>query len=251
MPEFYLLKNNEQDLHLMKYVKLPLILLIGFISSAQVDAKVFDFLPFFSSGGAVDVNELLGSKRIMEEPVTVNGISTTLKVSIIDVSLRDYSIKLKSVNPKQKVSFSQDALLYSEVLDNGKVVKHYLTQVSAKHPVIHFSMELPEKPPAGIGWPKSLPMPASADVESSIVFDERGTAYASFSSMLATDQAAVEVESSLTGKGWQTMSSPEAGRQAQTGGFFFKPDERKVLIVSFLEGKNGATTGSIYMKPLK
>lgn len=235
----------------MRYIKSSFICFVCLMCSVQVHAKIFDFLPFFSKGGAVDVNELLGSKRIMNEPVTVNGISTTLKVAIIDVSLREYSIKLKSTNPKQKVRASQNSLFYSEGQGNGKVVKHYLTQVSAKHPVVHFSMELPEKPPKGISWPKSLPMPASADVESSIVFDERGTAYASFSSMLDVNQAAHEIETSLTGSGWESTSSPASDRQSQTGGFFFKPDERKVLIVSFLATKDGSTSGSIYMKPLK
>ena len=225
------------------------IVILLFVMINMCEAKVFDLLPFFDSG-SVDVNELLGDRKIMNEPVIIDGVSTTLKVGIVNTSLRDYAIKLRSMNSDLKIRTSKNSIYYKNNLGNGQNELHYLTQVSEKHPVVHFSMDMPEKMPSVISWPESLPVPASAQVSASLTFTKRGSVYASFSTVLGVEQAEQEVSNSLLGEGWQSFSSLNQNSGA-TGGVFFKPGDRKILIVSFLETKNGSVTGSIYMKPLK
>ena len=235
----------------MNYLKCALVGLSQFFICSISEARVYDIFSFLGGGG-VDVNELLGDKAVMDEPVIINGVSTSLHVGLIKVSIKDYLVKLRSLNPELRIRSSKNSVFYKEDLGGGRNKRHYLTQTSGKHPVVHFAMELPDKMPQEVSWPTDLPMPASAQVNSSISFSERGSSFASFSTMLTTGRAEQDAFHSLTGSGWQSTSLPSTTQQQlQSGGVFFKPSERKVLIVSFLETKDGSVTGSIYLKPLK
>lgn len=232
-----------------RYKILGTLIIVGTLIN-PCNAKVFDLIRFFK-GSSMDINELLGDKRIMNEPVTINGVPTTLHVGIIDVSLKEYAIKLRSMNPKLRIKSSKNSIYYKKNLGNGMNELHYLTQVSDKYPVVHFSMKMPQKMPETIPWPKELPIPGSAKADLTLTFNKRGSTFASFTTILSPKQAEQEITNTLLGAGWEEPGGSTQQFTSETGGVFFNPNERKMLIVSFLGINNGTVTGSIYMKPIK
>lgn len=212
--------------------------------------EVFSLLP----GGGLNPNEistLLGSRKVLEEPVIINGIELTQKIRVNNKKLRDILENIRKSYPQAKLAMNQDMLMLELKLDSEKRRKILFSRVGgAKYSLVEFSIDLPYKIPKNFKWPSELPLPFSSKPLLYVNYPLRKTWYGKFETHLRPYQAFAGLRAHLKSKGW--MNFDEKGDfPRKKGDFFIKTNPFRIMTVKFtVDDSSGKTLGTLYKKYL-
>ena len=213
---------------------------------------VFSLWPFPHSGGSGS-SEALNPKLLWSEPVTINGVDASLGISILDMELDACASQLKSAYPDGKSVRSKASLVFETPAGNGFKERLLLVAMPGIHPVMQFSMRVPDKLAAvKPDWPSAMPLPPSSTPLVVMNFPKRNSDYGLFSSNFAPSQSLSEISASFKANGWARMDeTPASASSSGNGGVFLNSDSSKIAIVGVSSEPDGGSRGAIYMRPLK
>ncbi len=225
-----------------------LITLLAFALCLDAAADVYLLGPGGGSTGArssAELTSILGTRKIFEEPVVVNGLSLRLSVSLVNDTLSGCLAILRRNFPNAFFQVNNDGIQVREKKGKGSV-RLLLVKMGEQYPAIQFSLEVPGKIPTKFDWPKELPLIPGAEPLMYMFFPERGTLYGCFSSELEPSVALGKFSSSAQSEGW-SAASPGAMAVEKNGGVWVRSvSPQAMLTVNFIPGR-----GMVYFRPLK
>ncbi len=185
----------------------------------------------------------LGGATAGVEPVTVNGLDTTMTVKLVSKAFSDCVSTLVKAYPNARFAANKTSLLVDIEHPNGSIERLYLVRLDGKgrkYPVIQFSMEFPNGLPAHLEWPDSLPRPPGAIPTTTMIFQKRHMTYASFSSPVPPDRVVASMMSDLLSNGWRELGK----------GVFLRDNPMEIVMVSTRLSDKGTTLGVVIKHPL-
>lgn len=220
------------------------------------DGEVFTLWPFNRNKTKdhkvqYEPSQLLDSRHLWDEPVIVNGIKTSLGVSIIERDYRECLFQLKSVYPKAFFAENATSIFAEFKLKNGSLRRLYLINMGSKSPVMQFTMDLDGKIPDKFDWPDELPLFPGGTPLACIQLTDRDAFYGNFTANVSVEQSASTMKTSLISQGWKPATGEDFATYGASGDVYIKESPLRILLTSFTEDKNGEIKGSIYTRPLK
>jgi hypothetical protein len=224
------------------------------ILSLSVYGEVFSFWPFHKSVPASieSADLLLHGEALREESVVINGIRTTMKISIMDADPMEAFRTLKRRYPDGIAAKNQNGLLFSTPPENGYVRKILIVSPDGIGKGVMFSMSVPVK---GFGkhpvWPHSLPLPAGSEVLSVLQFPARNSVFGQFRSRMSREEVLSNIVMQLKADNWISPSK-ESGIAGASGEIMLSSDAKDVIIIGISPVKGSPyVQGSLYRRKLK
>ncbi len=227
-----------------------IFMILLFLSLQDLRAEVFTLAPFGGAGKG-DAATFLHPLELWTEPVTINGLSTSLKLSLLEIGLDVSIAQLKENFPDAKLIRNGNSALVEIKDPDGRRKRIYLVELGGLYPVVQFSMDLPSKIPDTPSWPKELPLPPDSTPLSTMEFPNRKTTYGYFKTTMPADLALNMISTQLSGEGWVPFGSHNNPATSSKGDVFIRKKPMQMMTVSLSENEKGEVSGTIYLKPLK
>ena len=193
----------------------------AFFSANYAYSDVFTLAPF--KGGKPWGADILGGAELWQEPLNVNGLDVSMKLTLIDKDIVDSCRILKQSFPDAVFKINGESVFVEIKRENGGVERLYLVYAGGGlYPVIQFSMELPDKIPANPEWPAELPAVSPDKITSVINLPDRNTLYGTFVSQLSSEQIYSDISAKMSASGW---TSPDKG-------IYLKNDPVSLILVT-------------------
>jgi len=233
-------------------IQFYLIAFMILISSNILNARIFSL--FSQMSGNANLATTLSEDEVLSESIQINGYDTTMRVSIVNETIRNYFEILKKNKTIKKIKINGNSIQYSTI-DGEMKTAHYITQVDPNKPSVHFWMRLPKELDKNkISQPPEY-IPIGLNIirmKSSLLFKDRGSEYYEFDILGESVYNIVEhIINNMSGHSWQLLASPTHNpNKIQITSTLLNNSEHKMAVISVIK-KMQCITCYVYIKPFK
>lgn len=208
---------------------------------APLRGEVFSLRP--GTGHPATPADLLGAREVLREAVRANGQPATLVVAVSDLTLADAAVALRPWLGEGEIASAGGMLMLRPPNGGGSTVRHALLSSGPERQTLLFSWHGAAPPARAMppSWPRTLPEPPAARIETVLELTARRTLYALFSTGGDPRSFLGQYDLRLQDAGWQRVEG--SGR----GGLLYRHPARGGLLLVAAAPSLEGTAGALFL----